>query len=48
MRDTVVNKVRSIPQITEGELMTVLRTIKEEHMVSLRRDIADATNTATS
>ena len=48
MRDIVVNKVRSIPQITEGELMTVLRTIKEEHMVSLRRDIADATNTATS
>jgi Lrp/AsnC family transcriptional regulator, regulator for asnA, asnC and gidA len=48
MRDIVVNKVRNIPQIIEGELMTVLRTIKEDHIVSLTRDIADATNTATT
>jgi Lrp/AsnC family transcriptional regulator, regulator for asnA, asnC and gidA len=48
MRDIVVKKVRSIPQITGGELMTVLKTIKEEQMVSLTRDIADATNKATT
>jgi Lrp/AsnC family transcriptional regulator for asnA, asnC and gidA len=47
MRDIVVNKIRRFPQITEAELMTVLKTIKEEQSVSLKRDISDATAAAT-
>ncbi|AFU57763.1 putative HTH-type transcriptional regulator, AsnC family [Candidatus Nitrososphaera gargensis Ga9.2] len=47
MRDIVVNKIRRLPQITEAELMTVLKTIKEEQSVSLKRDISDATAAAT-
>lgn len=46
MRDIVVNKIGKIPQITEAELMTVLRTIKEEQLTSLKRDIADAASAA--
>ena len=46
MRNIVVNKIRRIPQITDGELMTVLKTIKEEQMVPLKRDIADAASAA--
>ncbi len=48
MRDIVVNRIGKIPQITEAQLMTVLRTIKEEQMISLKRDIADATNPTTT
>lgn len=47
MRDIVVNKVRRLPQITEAELTTVLKTIKEEQSVSLKKDISDATAAAT-
>ena len=47
IRDIVVNKIRRLPQITEAELMTVLKTIKEEQSVSLERDISDATAAAT-
>lgn len=47
MRDIVVNKIRRLPQITDAELMTVLKTIKEEQSVSLKRDIFDATAAAT-
>jgi Lrp/AsnC family transcriptional regulator for asnA, asnC and gidA len=47
MRDIVVNKIRKLPQITEAELATVLKTIKEEQSVSLKRDISDATAAAT-
>lgn len=47
MRDIVVNKIRRLPQITEAELMTVLKTIKEEQSISLKRDISDATAAAT-
>jgi Lrp/AsnC family transcriptional regulator for asnA, asnC and gidA len=47
IRDIVVDKIRRIPQITEAELMTVLKTIKEEQSVSLKRDISDATAAAT-
>jgi Lrp/AsnC family transcriptional regulator for asnA, asnC and gidA len=47
MRDIVVNKIRKLPQITEAELTTVLRTIKEEQSVSLKKDISDATAAAT-
>jgi DNA-binding Lrp family transcriptional regulator len=39
MRDIVVNKIRVLPNILEIELMTVLKTRKEEHMVSLNKDI---------
>lgn len=47
MRDIVVNKIRRLPQITDAELMTVLKTIKEEQSVSLKRDISDATAAVT-
>jgi hypothetical protein len=33
MRDIVVNKVRKLPRILETELMTVLKTRKEEQVV---------------
>lgn len=46
MRDIVANKIGKVPQITEVELMTVLKTIKEEQMISLKRDIADAASAA--
>ncbi|HXV46964.1 MAG TPA: Lrp/AsnC family transcriptional regulator, partial [Nitrososphaera sp.] len=46
MCDIVVNKIRRLPQITEAELTTVLRTIKEEQSVSLKKDISDATAAA--
>lgn len=42
MREIVANKIGKVPQITEAELMTVLKTIKEEQMVPLKKDIADA------
>lgn len=42
MRDIVANKIGRIPRITEAELMTVLKTIKEEQMIPLKKDIADA------
>jgi Lrp/AsnC family transcriptional regulator, regulator for asnA, asnC and gidA len=41
VRDIVVNKIRKLPCITEAELMAVLRTVKEEQSVSLKKDIAD-------
>jgi Lrp/AsnC family transcriptional regulator for asnA, asnC and gidA len=46
MRDIVAKKIGSIPQIIETELMTVLKTIKEEQMIPLKRDIADAASAA--
>ncbi|MFL6372899.1 MAG: Lrp/AsnC family transcriptional regulator [Nitrososphaera sp.] len=48
MRDIVVNKLGKIPQITEAQLMTVLKTTKEEQMISLKKDIADVTSTTTT
>ncbi|HEV3432542.1 MAG TPA: Lrp/AsnC family transcriptional regulator [Nitrososphaera sp.] len=42
MRDIIVNKISTIPQITEAQSMMVLKTIKEEHMIPLKKDIADA------
>lgn len=41
MRDIVVNKVRKLPQIKDVELMAVLKTVKEEQSVSLKKDISD-------
>ena len=46
MRDMIANKISKIPQITEAQSMMVLKTIKEEHMIPLKRDIADATGPA--
>lgn len=46
MRDIVVNKIRTLPQITEAELMAVLKTTKEEQSVSLKKDIADRAGAA--
>ena len=42
LREIVANKIGKVPQITEAELMTVLKTIKEEQMIPLKKDIADA------
>ncbi len=39
MRDIVANKICKIPHILESELMTVLKTKKEEQMISLDSDI---------
>lgn len=41
MRDIIVNKILSITEVKEIELMTVLGTRKEEQMVSLRTEISD-------
>ncbi|HJS63481.1 MAG TPA: Lrp/AsnC family transcriptional regulator [Nitrososphaeraceae archaeon] len=41
MRDIIVNKILSITEVKEIELMTVLRTRKEEQMVSLRTEISE-------
>ncbi|MFL6393813.1 MAG: Lrp/AsnC family transcriptional regulator [Nitrososphaeraceae archaeon] len=41
MRDIIVNKIRRLPNILETELMTVLKTKKEEQIVSLNKEIAD-------
>jgi Lrp/AsnC family transcriptional regulator, regulator for asnA, asnC and gidA len=41
MREIVVNKIRKLPSIIETELMTVLKSRKEEQIVSLKNDIAD-------
>jgi Lrp/AsnC family transcriptional regulator, regulator for asnA, asnC and gidA len=35
MRDIVVNKVRKFPQIVEIELMTTLKTSKEEQVIDI-------------
>lgn len=42
MRDIIANKIRRVPQIMDAQSMTVLKTIKEEHMITLKRDIAQA------
>ena len=41
MRDLVENKIRKLPRILETELMTVLKTRKEEQIVSLKNDILE-------
>jgi len=46
LRDVVVNKIRTLPHILEIELMTVLKSRKEEQMVHLKRDIAEKTEPA--
>ena len=44
MRNIVENKVCKIPHILESELMTVLKTEKEEQTVSLDKDIESKTS----
>jgi hypothetical protein len=39
MREIVENKICKIPHILESELMTVLKTGKEEQTISLEGDI---------
>ena len=39
MREIVENKICKIPHILESELMTVLKTRREEQMISLENDI---------
>lgn len=46
MRDIIANKISKIPQITKAQSMMVLKTIKEEHTIPLKRDIADAAGPA--
>jgi len=46
MRDIVVNKILTLPHILEIELMTVLKSRKEEQVVLLKRDIAEKTEPA--
>jgi DNA-binding Lrp family transcriptional regulator len=40
MREVVENKIRKLPRILKTELMTVLKTRKEEQIVSLKKDIS--------
>jgi Lrp/AsnC family transcriptional regulator, regulator for asnA, asnC and gidA len=47
MRDIVVKKIRILPHIIETELMTVLKSRKEEQMVSLKKDLSDKANDLT-
>jgi Lrp/AsnC family transcriptional regulator, regulator for asnA, asnC and gidA len=47
MRDVVENKIGKLPRILETELMTVLKTKKEEQIVSLKKDIGVYENTYT-
>jgi DNA-binding Lrp family transcriptional regulator len=44
MRDIIENKIGKLPNILETELMTVLKTKKEEQMVSLKKDGPDNGN----
>jgi DNA-binding Lrp family transcriptional regulator len=46
MRDIVEIKIRKLPSILETELMTVLKTRKEEQIVSLKKDIAGKADAA--
>src|ERR671939_2168264 len=39
MRDIIEHKIRTISNIVETQLMTVLKTKKEEQIVSLKKDI---------
>jgi Lrp/AsnC family transcriptional regulator for asnA, asnC and gidA len=45
MREIVVNKIRKLPRILETELMTVLKTRKEDQLVSLKREVHDIPGT---
>jgi len=42
MRDIIENKIRKLPHILETELMTVLKTKKEDQISYLNKDISDS------
>ena len=44
MRDTIDNKIGTIPNIIKTELMTALKTDKEEQIISLKKDGSDNTS----
>ena len=48
MRDVLENKIGKLPRILETQLMTVLKTKKEEQIVSLKKDIEVYENTYTA
>jgi Lrp/AsnC family transcriptional regulator, regulator for asnA, asnC and gidA len=41
MRDITEHKIHTLPNIVETELMTVLKTKKEEHIVSVKKDMTN-------
>jgi Na+/H+-dicarboxylate symporter len=41
MRDIIENKIRTLSNVIETELMTVLKTKKEDQIVYLNKEIAD-------
>jgi DNA-binding Lrp family transcriptional regulator len=41
MLDIVENKIRKLPHILNTELITVLKTRKEEQIISLRKEIIE-------
>jgi DNA-binding Lrp family transcriptional regulator len=41
IRDIMEKKIRRLPNVLETQLMTVLKTSKEEQIVSLKNDISD-------
>jgi Lrp/AsnC family transcriptional regulator for asnA, asnC and gidA len=43
LRDIIVNKILSINYVKETELMTVLRTRKEEQMITLQKEMSEKT-----
>jgi Lrp/AsnC family transcriptional regulator for asnA, asnC and gidA len=45
MREIGENKIRKLPRILETELMTVLKTRKEEQLVSLKKEVHDIPGT---
>ena len=45
MREIVVNKIRKLPRILETELMTVLKTRKEDQLVPLKKEVHDIPGT---
>ena len=46
MREILANRIGTIPQIIEVQLMMVLKTVKEEQIIPLKRDIASAVDAA--
>ncbi|MBV9176888.1 MAG: Lrp/AsnC family transcriptional regulator [Nitrososphaeraceae archaeon] len=46
MLDIVENKIRKLPHILNTELITVLKTRKEEQMISLKKDIVEKDSSA--
>ncbi len=45
MREIGENKIRKLPRILETELMTVLKTRKEDQLVSLKKEVHDIPGT---